>query len=107
LHLDRREGGIVSHKGAKLAVYRHESGAWSACTATCTHLGCDLLFNAAEKTFDCPVRERVRHTWEGEDGHGTPITLARSQCHGSRFAHDGSVIHGPAVKPLCRVELEW
>lgn len=48
---------------------------------TCTHLGCRTLFNEAEQTWDCP-------------------------CHGSRFALDGTVLQGPAVRPLDPADLE-
>jgi glycine/D-amino acid oxidase-like deaminating enzyme len=41
----------------------------------CSHLGCVLSFDADERTWDCP-------------------------CHGSRFAEDGSVVSGPADRPI-------
>jgi Rieske Fe-S protein len=46
----------------------------------CSHLGCPIALNSAEKSFDCP-------------------------CHGSRFHLNGTVLHGPAVAPLS--DLSW
>jgi Rieske Fe-S protein len=56
-------------------VYRDEAGGLHAVSLRCTHLGCLLRFNAAERSWDCP-------------------------CHGSRFDVDGRVLEGPAVQPL-------
>ncbi|MDV3220283.1 FAD-dependent oxidoreductase [Intrasporangium sp.] len=41
----------------------------------CSHLGCRLRWNVAEESWDC-------------------------HCHGSRFASDGAVLTGPAVRPI-------
>ena len=71
------EGRIVSLDGERAAAYRSEDGALVALSATCTHLGCIVSWNTAEKTWDCP-------------------------CHGSRFDTKGKVIQGPAVKDLER-----
>jgi glycine/D-amino acid oxidase-like deaminating enzyme/nitrite reductase/ring-hydroxylating ferredoxin subunit len=73
------QGAIVREGMHKLAVYRDEAGALHAVSATCTHMGCVVHFNSAERSWDCP-------------------------CHGSRFGTDGSVLHGPAVKALAPVE---
>jgi nitrite reductase/ring-hydroxylating ferredoxin subunit len=58
-------------------VYRDEAGDLHAVSLRCTHLGCLVRFNAAERSWDCP-------------------------CHGSRFDVDGAVLEGPAVRPLPR-----
>jgi glycine/D-amino acid oxidase-like deaminating enzyme/nitrite reductase/ring-hydroxylating ferredoxin subunit len=68
-------GAIVRIGGKRCAVYRAPDGTVQAVSATCTHLGCLVAFNDAERSWDCP-------------------------CHGSRFATDGSVLHGPATRPL-------
>lgn len=66
----------VRHAGiGQIAAYRDEHGRMHAVSATCTHLGCIVTWNEAEKSWDCP-------------------------CHGSRFDYDGKVLHGPAVKDL-------
>lgn len=69
------EGAIVELDGRKHAVYRDDAGSLSVVSPVCTHLGCYVAWNASETTWDCP-------------------------CHGSRFRTDGSVIEGPALKPL-------
>jgi glycine/D-amino acid oxidase-like deaminating enzyme/nitrite reductase/ring-hydroxylating ferredoxin subunit len=73
--LRRGEGKVVGAGLRQAAVYKDERGKVHSLSARCTHLGCIVSWNSAEKTWDCP-------------------------CHGSRFAHDGRVIQGPAVHPL-------
>jgi len=68
-------GAVLRVGGGRCAVYRDEAGDLHAVSARCTHLGCLVRFNDAELAWECP-------------------------CHGSRFAVDGSVIQGPANKPL-------
>jgi glycine/D-amino acid oxidase-like deaminating enzyme/nitrite reductase/ring-hydroxylating ferredoxin subunit len=74
------DGAVVRADGGRLAVHRDEEGALHAVSARCTHLGCLVSFNRAERAWECP-------------------------CHGSRFAVDGTVLHGPAVRPLEQREL--
>jgi Rieske Fe-S protein len=69
------QGAILSEGGRKLAVYRDEDDGMHVLSATCTHLGCVVSWNSAEKSWDCP-------------------------CHASRFSVDGEVLHGPAIRPL-------
>jgi glycine/D-amino acid oxidase-like deaminating enzyme/nitrite reductase/ring-hydroxylating ferredoxin subunit len=69
------QGGVIKRGKQKLAVWKDMNGKPHALSASCTHLGCTVTWNNAERTWDCP-------------------------CHGSMFSADGSVIHGPAVKPL-------
>jgi glycine/D-amino acid oxidase-like deaminating enzyme/nitrite reductase/ring-hydroxylating ferredoxin subunit len=73
------EGKVASRDGRQVAISRDEDGLVHAVSARCTHLGCIVNWNDAERSWDCP-------------------------CHASRFAPDGSVIHGPAVNPLPRRE---
>jgi glycine/D-amino acid oxidase-like deaminating enzyme/nitrite reductase/ring-hydroxylating ferredoxin subunit len=75
--LEPGEGGIVRHRGERVAAYRDEQGALTAVSPVCTHLGCQVSWNRAERSWDCP-------------------------CHGSRFAPGGEVLQGPAVHRLER-----
>ncbi len=71
----RGQGAILRDGMRKLAAYRDEKGDLHVRSATCTHLGCIVHWNSAERSWDCP-------------------------CHSSRFSIDGEVLHGPARKPL-------
>ena len=75
------QGAVVRIGGKQCAVYRNEKGETIAVSATCSHLGCLVGFNDAERSWDCP-------------------------CHGSRFDIDGAILQGPAVTPLMSVPLE-
>ncbi|MEU5838995.1 FAD-dependent oxidoreductase [Streptomyces diacarni] len=68
-------GAIVRVRGRRCAVHRTPEGELRALSPRCTHLGCLVRFNDAEVAWECP-------------------------CHGSRFGTDGSVIQGPATRPL-------
>ena len=68
-------GGIVTLDGETVAAFRDDDGTLHALSPTCTHLGCRVSFNTAERSWDCP-------------------------CHGSRFDVDGHVLQGPAIKEL-------
>lgn len=69
------EGNVVEIEGEQVAAFRDENGDLHGVSARCTHMGCIVHFNAAERSWDCP-------------------------CHGSRFDVDGKVISGPATKDL-------
>jgi Rieske Fe-S protein len=58
-----------------VAAYRDQDQVLHAISAVCTHMGCIVGWNEADRTWDCP-------------------------CHGSRFDVDGKVLHGPATAPL-------
>jgi glycine/D-amino acid oxidase-like deaminating enzyme/nitrite reductase/ring-hydroxylating ferredoxin subunit len=67
--------------GQPVAVYRTADGALRAVAGKCSHMGCEINWNDAERSWDC-------------------------NCHGSRFAPDGSVLEGPALAPLQAAALD-
>ncbi len=74
-HLAPDQAVITDIDGKRTGVYKDLEQQIHMVDTTCTHLGCEVAWNAAERTWDCP-------------------------CHGSRFAYTGEVIEGPANKPL-------
>lgn len=73
------QGVVVPSTRRPVAVCTTPDGRRHAVSATCTHLGCTVAWNAAETSWDCP-------------------------CHGSRFAPDGTVLDGPTARPLRPVD---
>jgi Rieske Fe-S protein len=69
------EAQVLEVEGNKMGVFRDDQGELHWVDTTCTHLGCELKWNDAESTWDCP-------------------------CHGSRFSYDGDVVEGPAFNQL-------
>ncbi len=59
------EGGVITQGALKIAVWKGADGVPHALSAACTHMGCTVTWNNADRTWDCP-------------------------CHGSMFARDGN-----------------
>ncbi len=54
------EGRVLNVDGERAGAYRDEDGKLHLVNTTCTHMGCELNWNSADRSWDCP-------------------------CHGSRF----------------------
>lgn len=73
--LEPGEGRVIRFGGEKAGIYREEDGSVTILDITCTHMGTELNFNSAEKTWDCPA-------------------------HGGRFNTDGKLLEGPPKDSL-------
>ena len=76
----KETGGIIEIDGRKIGIYKDEKGEIYAVNPKCTHLGCLLVWNQVEKTWDCP-------------------------CHGSRFDYKGKNIIEPAYDDLDIIDI--
>ena len=63
---------IHCEDGKNYGIYIDPQGKEHIVSNICPHMGCSLIFNMVEKTWDCP-------------------------CHGSRFDINGKVVKGPSV----------
>lgn len=79
--LEADQGSVVHVNGQRAGAYRDKDGKVFIVDTTCTHLGCEVEWNSADRTWDCP-------------------------CHGSRFSIRGDVIEGPAESPLEKIAEE-
>jgi len=78
--LAHNEARVVKHSGHTIAIYKDNSGQLHALNAACTHIKCNVAWNNAEQSWDCP-------------------------CHGSRFSINGEVLTAPARKDLEMINL--
>lgn len=74
------EGRLVKYEGESIALYKDTQGVLHAVDPVCPHAKCNVDWNSAEKSWDCP-------------------------CHGSRFSYEGEVLTGPSRKGLDKIEL--
>ena len=69
------KGAICYEHQAQVHPRKYLLALADAIPGNCTHMGCVVRWNSAEKSWDCP-------------------------CHGSRFDVNGRVLHAPAVRGL-------
>jgi len=72
---------VVAAPRDRLIVIRTSPTELTVLSDICTHAGCALRFDRASHVLNCP-------------------------CHQSRFALDGSVLRGPASRPLRRYQAQ-
>jgi Rieske Fe-S protein len=74
------DGGGKIIDAERIVITQPQSGTFKAFTAICTHEGC-FVNSVSNGTINCP-------------------------CHGSKFSiTDGSVVHGPATRPLAPIAI--
>jgi glycine/D-amino acid oxidase-like deaminating enzyme/nitrite reductase/ring-hydroxylating ferredoxin subunit len=73
--LKQGEGRIIRFRGEKAGIFRDSDDTVTVIDITCTHMGTELNFNTAEKTWDCPA-------------------------HGGRYNTDGKLLEGPPKDSL-------
>jgi Rieske Fe-S protein len=74
------DGGGKIIDAARIVITQPQSGSFKAFSAICTHEGC-FVNSVSNGTINCP-------------------------CHGSKFSiTDGSVVHGPATRPLAQIAI--
>jgi Rieske Fe-S protein len=75
------DGGGKIISGERIVITQPRSGSFKAFSVICTHEGC-FVNSVSNGTINCP-------------------------CHGSKFSiKDGSVVHGPATRPLAPIAIK-
>jgi glycine/D-amino acid oxidase-like deaminating enzyme/nitrite reductase/ring-hydroxylating ferredoxin subunit len=74
------EARIVKLNDETVGLFKDQHGQLHAVNPVCTHLKCTVHWNDAELSWDCP-------------------------CHGARYNPDGTVLTGPADRPLEKINI--
>lgn len=75
------EAKVVKYEGESYALYKETNGKVHLVKSTCPHAKCEVRWNSAELSWDCP-------------------------CHGSRLNVNGKLLTGPTVSDLPRVDTD-
>ncbi|RMZ59491.1 FAD-dependent oxidoreductase [Chryseobacterium nematophagum] len=77
--IESGEAKVIQYEGESYALYKETNGKVHLVKSTCPHALCEVRWNSAELSWDCP-------------------------CHGSRFNINGKMLTGPTVKGLQKIE---
>jgi Rieske Fe-S protein len=77
---ERHADGWYETRAEHVVYLDREGDGYRALSATCTHLGCRVSWDAASSQFRCP-------------------------CHGGTYDREGRVVAGPPPAPLQRVNV--
>ncbi|WP_317174129.1 FAD-dependent oxidoreductase [Chryseobacterium bernardetii] len=72
------EAKVFRYESEMYALYKEINGTFHLLRSTCPHASCEVRWNSAELSWDCP-------------------------CHGSRFNVNGKLLTGPSTKPLDKI----
>ncbi len=75
------EAKVVKYEGESYALFKETGGKTHLIKSSCPHTKCEVRWNSAELSWDCP-------------------------CHGSRFNVNGKMLTGPTVLDLERIDPE-
>jgi glycine/D-amino acid oxidase-like deaminating enzyme/nitrite reductase/ring-hydroxylating ferredoxin subunit len=75
------EGQIVKYEDKTIALFKGDAGDIHAVSPVCTHMKCNVTWNNAERSWDCP-------------------------CHGARYDVDGVVLNTPADRDLENIKID-
>lgn len=76
--VDPGNAKVVKYENENYAVYKEVNGKTYILKSTCPHAKCEVRWNSAEISWDCP-------------------------CHGSRFNVNGKLLTAPAVSGLQKI----